>query len=61
MPKRRKPSFSLIKAVKQNARERIGAVPPGRVIPDPKQRAESRKNKHKRTLSDLLTSSGEQP
>lgn len=59
MAKRKRPSFSLIKAVKENARERVGPVPPERVIPDPKQRAESRKTKHKQTLGDLLSRSEE--
>ena len=59
MAKRKRPSFSLIKAVKANARERVGTVPAERVIADPKQRAQSRKTKHKQTLSDLLSKSEE--
>lgn len=59
MAKAKKRVFSMVKAVKENARDRIGTVPPERVIPDPKQRAESRKTKHKETLSDLLSKTEE--
>ena len=44
--------------MKQNARDRVGPVPPERVIPDPKQKAVA-KPKHKKTLQDLLDDSGE--
>ncbi|MDP9038201.1 MAG: hypothetical protein M3O02_02865 [Acidobacteriota bacterium] len=54
MRKAKKRTFSMVKAVKENARARVGVVPAERVIPDPKQRAESRKTKHKETLGDLL-------
>ncbi len=55
MPKkRRRPAiFSATKAVKANARERLGTPPPERVIPDPKQKAAAQP-KHKETLADLL-------
>jgi hypothetical protein len=55
MPKkRRRPAtFSATKAVKANARERLGTPPPERVLPDPKQKAAAQP-KHKETLSDLL-------
>jgi hypothetical protein len=43
-----------VKAVKENARDRVGPVPPERVIPDPKQKAAA-KPKHKKTLADLLS------
>jgi hypothetical protein len=46
--------FSVVKAVKENARDRVGPVPPERVIPDPKQKAAA-KPKHKETLGDLLS------
>jgi hypothetical protein len=39
--------------VKENARDRVGPVPPERVIPDPKQKAAA-KPKHKKTLADLI-------
>jgi hypothetical protein len=54
MGKAKKRVFSVVKAVKENARERVGAVPPERVIPDPKQKAAA-KPKHKKTLADLLS------
>ncbi len=48
--------FSVVKAVKENARDRVGTVPAERVIPDPKQKAAA-KPKHKKTLADLLSGS----
>lgn len=54
MSKAKKRAFSVVKAVKLNARDRVGPVPPERVIPDPKQRAAA-KPKHKKTLADLLS------
>jgi hypothetical protein len=53
MSKAKKRVFSIVKAVKQNARDRVGAPPPEKVIPDPKQKAAA-KPKHKKTLADLL-------
>ena len=55
MSKAKKRVFSVVKAVKLNARDRVGPVPPERVIPDPKQKATA-KPKHKKTLADLLNS-----
>ena len=46
--------FSIVKAVKQNARDRVGPVPGERVIPDPKAK-EAAKPKYKKTLADLLS------
>ena len=60
MAKAKKQAFSVVKAVKENARERVGTVPPVQVIPDPKEKAESRKTKHKETLADLLGKTGEE-
>jgi hypothetical protein len=54
MGKAKKRVFSIVKAVKENARDRVGAPPPERVIPDPKQKAEAHP-KHKKTLADLLS------
>jgi hypothetical protein len=54
MAKGKKKVFSVVKAVKENARDRVGPVPPERVIPDPKQK-EAARPKHKETLADLLT------
>ena len=58
MGKAKKRVFSVVKAVKLNARDRVGPVPPERVIPDPKQKAAARP-KHKKTLADLLSSGDE--
>jgi hypothetical protein len=52
--KRRPEKFSVVKAVKANARERLGQPKPERVIEDPK-RAQKRKPKHAQTLPQLLT------
>jgi hypothetical protein len=56
MSKAKKKVFSVVKAVKENARDRVGPVPAERIIPDPKQKAAS-KPKHKETLADLLRAS----
>lgn len=53
MKKAKKRTFSIIKAVKLNARDRVGSPPPERVLPDPKQKLAA-KPKHKETLADLL-------
>ena len=58
MSKAKKRVFSVVKAVKLNARDRVGPVPAERVIPDPKQNAAA-KPKHKKTLADLLSGSSE--
>jgi hypothetical protein len=47
--------FSVTKAVKANARERLGQPPAERIIVD-KPPAEKRKAKHKQTLADILES-----
>jgi len=57
MSKSKKQTFSRVKAVKLNARTRIGAPPPERVLPDPKQKAAANP-KHKQTLADLLSETG---
>ena len=52
--KKRKPArFSATKAVKANARERLGQPPAERVIAD-KPPTEKRKAKHKETLAEIL-------
>ena len=57
MAKRRKKKvFSAVKAVKANARERVGQPKAERVIED-KPRAERRAEKHKATLGELLQDS----
>ncbi len=53
MSKPKKSVFSVVKAVKANARERLGSPPPERVLPDPKQKLAANP-KHKETLADLL-------
>jgi hypothetical protein len=58
MSKPKKQVFSKVKAVKANARERVGSPPPERVLPDPKQKLAA-KPKHKSTLAELLDSTGE--
>ncbi len=45
--------FSVTKAVKANARERLGQPKAERVIAE-KPKAEKRKAKHKETLSEIL-------
>ena len=53
MKKVKKSVFSVIKAIKSNARSRLGSPPPEKVLPDPKQKAAA-KPKHKETLADML-------
>ena len=54
MSKAKKEVFSATKAVKANARDRVGTPPPEVVIPDDKTRSERRASKHKETLQKLL-------
>ena len=49
----KKQVFSAIKAVKANARERLGTPPPSHPLPTIKDKADARP-KHKETLADLL-------
>jgi hypothetical protein len=51
--KRRPKKFSVVKAVKANARERVGQPRPERVIDDSRQ-PHSRKAKHRQTMPQLL-------
>jgi len=53
MAKAKKKTFSVTKAVKANARERVGTPPPSQPLPTVKEKAAA-KPKHKETLSDLL-------
>lgn len=46
--------FSITKAVKANARERLGQPPAERIIVE-KPPAQERKAKHKETLADILS------
>ena len=59
MSKSKKQVFSRVKAVKSNARDRVGTPPPERVLPDPKQK-HAIKPKHKETLADLINKTGEE-
>ena len=52
MPKRKQAKFSATKAVKANARERVGQPKPARVVKD-KPRT-GRQAKHKRKLEQIL-------
>ena len=58
MARARKGVFSIVKAVKENARNRVGPVPPERVIPGTKDKPGTRKAKHKETLANLLDKTG---
>lgn len=49
----KKKTFSAVKAVKANARERVGQPKPERVIP-PASREQKRSQKHPKTLPALL-------
>jgi hypothetical protein len=53
--KRRPEKFSVVKAVKANARDRVGQPRPERVIVDDQRRENSRKPKHRPTLPQLLS------
>lgn len=50
--KKKKKRFRAVTAVKELARERVGAPPAGKVVPNKKKSAE----KHKPTLGKLLES-----
>lgn len=54
MAKAKKSVFSVTKAVKANARERVGTPPPEVVLSDDKTRADRRTSKHKVTLAKML-------
>jgi hypothetical protein len=53
MAKRKPARFSATKAVKANARERVGQPKPSRILPD-KPRT-GRKAKHKPSLDEIIT------
>jgi hypothetical protein len=58
VPKSKKKAFSITKAIKANARERVGTPPPSHALPTTKEKAAA-KPKHKETLEDLLSSEKE--
>ncbi len=53
MARTTKKTFSKVKAVKANARARVGSPPPEKTLPSPKEKA-ARRAKHKMTLGELL-------
>jgi hypothetical protein len=53
MAKKKNTKFSVTKAVKRNARERVGQPKPEKVIVSEPER-ERRERRHKQTLADLL-------
>jgi hypothetical protein len=53
MAKKKRTEFSVIKAVKRNARDRVGQPKPEKVILSEPQQAR-RERRHKQTLADLL-------
>ncbi|MGB9415604.1 MAG: hypothetical protein WCB58_04755 [Acidobacteriaceae bacterium] len=53
MAKKKQEKFSVTKAVKRNARERVGQPKPERVIVSEAEQA-ARKRRHKETLADLV-------
>lgn len=53
MAKKKRTEFSVIKAVKRNARDRVGQPKPEKVILSEPQQAR-RERRHKETLADLL-------
>lgn len=52
--RKKKKRFRAVDAVKALARERVGAPPSEKIIPDSKKKAGTR-SKHKPTLGELLT------
>ncbi len=54
MGKAKKRAFSITKAVKRNARDRVGTPKPSFPLPTTREKAAA-KPKHKETLVDLLT------
>jgi hypothetical protein len=53
MPKRKTTRFSAAKAVKANARERVGQPKPARVIEEKTKRVD-REAKHKQRLEEII-------
>jgi hypothetical protein len=54
MAKKKQAKFSVTKAVKRNARERVGQPKPEKVIASEPQQTRQ-KRRHRETLADLLT------
>lgn len=54
--KRKRPAvFSATKAVKANARERLGTPPPGAPIPDRRTKAAHGPEKHKKKVEEVIS------
>lgn len=53
MAKKKAAKFSVTKAVKRNARDRVGQPKPEKIIVSEPQQAR-RERRHKKTLADLL-------
>ena len=54
--KRRRPAtFSVTKAVKANARERLGTPPPSTPIPHRRSKVEHGPQKHKKRVEEIIT------
>jgi len=58
MPRPKKQAFSITKAIKANARERLGTPPKSFPLPTLKDKIAA-KPKHKKTLADLLSGATE--
>lgn len=52
--KKKVEKFSVVKTVKSAAREQVGTVPPTRAVPDLKEKAKRRSEKHKKPLGEML-------
>ena len=55
----KKQTFSVTKAVKANARERVGTPKSSFALPTVKEKAAARA-KHKETLADMLSKTGDE-
>ncbi|MFC5861669.1 hypothetical protein ACFPT7_05145 [Acidicapsa dinghuensis] len=56
MTKRKEEKFSVTKAVKSNARDRVGQPKPSRILEE-KPRDQIRDQKHKQSLEEIIESS----
>lgn len=55
MTKRKEEKFSVTKAVKSNARDRVGQPKPSRILEE-KPKDQIRDQKHKQSLEDIIES-----
>lgn len=56
---RRPDKFSVVQAVKANARERLGTPPPSTPIPDRRTKAERGPQKHKKKMEEVVHAASE--